>query len=118
MMGLTHKQRELLDFIGERLATDGVCPSFEEMKCALGLKAKSGIHRLLTALEERGYIQRLPSRARAIEIIENPKPLLSIPANRALGRVPEGDLLNELASRGFKVIRTDMGSVFCNRFSA
>ena len=65
---LTRKQRDLLLFIHERMSTDDVAPSFEEMKEALDLKSKSGIHRLITGLEERGYIERLPHRARALEI--------------------------------------------------
>ena len=65
---LTRKQYELLMFIQERLADTGVSPSFEEMKEALGLKSKSGIHRLITGLEEREFIRRLPHRARALEI--------------------------------------------------
>lgn len=72
---VTHKQRELLAFIHKRLQRDGVPPSFDEMKEALGLRSKSGIHRLITALEERGYIQRLPHRARAIEILRLPEGL-------------------------------------------
>ncbi len=63
---LTRKQQELLRFIEARLDADGVSPSFEEMKAALNLKSKSGIHRLITALEERGFIRRLPHRARAL----------------------------------------------------
>ncbi len=66
---LTRKQRELLQFIQERLADSGVSPSFDEMKEALGLKSKSGVHRLITGLEERGFIRRLPHRARALEIM-------------------------------------------------
>jgi len=69
---LTRKQHELLNFINRRLATDGVSPSFEEMKDALGLKSKSGIHRLISGLEERGFIRRLPHRARALEVIKLP----------------------------------------------
>lgn len=65
---LTKKQRDLLLFIHEHLSTSDVPPSFEEMKDALGLKSKSGIHRLISGLEERGYIERLPHRARALEI--------------------------------------------------
>jgi len=65
---LTTKQRQLLDFIEKRLETDGVSPSFDEMKEALGLKSKSGVHRLVKALEERGFIRRLPNRARALEV--------------------------------------------------
>ena len=65
---LTRKQYELLMFIHERLNASGISPSFDEMKDALGLKSKSGIHRLITGLEERGFIKRLPHRARALEI--------------------------------------------------
>jgi repressor LexA len=70
---LTRKQKELLLLIRDRLAADGVPPSFDEMKVALGLKSKSGIHRLITGLEERGFIKRLPHRARALEIIRLPE---------------------------------------------
>src|ERR1700738_1611278 len=69
---LTRKQYELLRFINERLKEAGVPPSFDEMKDALDLRSKSGIHRLITALEERGFIRRLPNRARAIEVIKLP----------------------------------------------
>ena len=69
---LTRKQLELLRFIHERLKESGVPPSFDEMKDALDLRSKSGIHRLITALEERGFIRRLPNRARAIEVIKLP----------------------------------------------
>lgn len=69
---LTKKQKALLIYIHERMSVDDIPPSFEEMKDALGLKSKSGIHRLISALEERGYIQRLPHRARAMEIIRLP----------------------------------------------
>ncbi len=67
---LTRKQFELLRFIHERLTETGVPPSFDEMKDALDLRSKSGIHRLITALEERGFIRRLANRARAIEVIK------------------------------------------------
>jgi repressor LexA len=70
---LTRKQHELLRFIHERLRESGVPPSFDEMKDALDLKSKSGIHRLITALEERGFIRRLPNRARALEVIRMPE---------------------------------------------
>lgn len=70
---LTQKQKELLLFIHERMQSDGVPPSFDEMKDALDLKSKSGIHRLITALVERGFIRRLPHRARAIEVIKLPE---------------------------------------------
>ncbi|RTL54545.1 MAG: transcriptional repressor LexA [Bradyrhizobiaceae bacterium] len=70
---LTRKQLELLRFINERLKEAGVPPSFDEMKDALDLRSKSGIHRLITALEERGFIRRLANRARAIEVIKLPE---------------------------------------------
>src|SRR3954449_12013783 len=70
---LTRKQYELLRFINERLKDAGVPPSFDEMKDALDLRSKSGIHRLITALEERGFIRRLPNRARALEVIRMPE---------------------------------------------
>lgn len=72
---LTRKQLDLLDFINKRLQRDGVPPSFDEMKEALDLRSKSGIHRLITALEERGFIRRLAHRARAIEIVKLPEAL-------------------------------------------
>ncbi len=70
---LTRKQHELLMFINERIKESGVPPSFDEMKDALDLRSKSGIHRLITALEERGFIRRLPNRARALEILKLPE---------------------------------------------
>lgn len=70
---LTRKQYELLNFINERLESTGVSPSFDEMKDALSLKSKSGIHRLITGLEERGFIRRLPHRARALEVTRLPE---------------------------------------------
>jgi repressor LexA len=79
---LTRKQHELLLFINQRLADDGVSPSFEEMKEALGLKSKSGIHRLISGLEERGFIRRLAHRARALEVLKRPEEM-------ALGGMPE-----------------------------
>jgi repressor LexA len=72
---LTRKQFELLRFIHERVKESGVPPSFDEMKDALDLRSKSGIHRLITALEERGFIRRLPNRARALEVIKLPEPM-------------------------------------------
>lgn len=69
---LTSKQKELLLFIHERIKRDGVSPSFDEMKEALNLASKSGIHRLITALEERGFIKRLANRARALEVLKLP----------------------------------------------
>jgi len=70
---LTKKQHELLLFINQRLKDGGVSPSFDEMKEALGLKSKSGIHRLITGLEERGFLKRLPHRARALEVTRLPE---------------------------------------------
>src|SRR3990167_4106177 len=69
---LTRKQHELLMFVHERLKESGIPPSFDEMKDALDLRSKSGIHRLIKALEERGFIRRLPNRARALEVLRLP----------------------------------------------
>ncbi len=74
---LTRKQHELIRFIQVRLEESGVSPSFEEMKEALDLKSKSGVHRLISALEERGFIRRLPNRARALEVIKQPEDVTS-----------------------------------------
>ncbi|HEY0439801.1 MAG TPA: transcriptional repressor LexA [Xanthobacteraceae bacterium] len=84
---LTRKQLELLRFINERLKEAGVPPSFDEMKDALDLRSKSGIHRLITALEERGFIRRLPNRARAIEVVRMPE-IASQGGGRARGFTP------------------------------
>jgi repressor LexA len=73
---LTKKQLELLNFIHERVRESGIAPSFDEMKDALGLKSKSGIHRLINALVERGFIRRMPHRARALEVTRLPESLL------------------------------------------
>jgi repressor LexA len=99
---LTRKQFELLRFIHERLTEAGVPPSFDEMKDALDLRSKSGIHRLITALEERGFIRRLPNRARAIEVIKLPDSV--------------GHGLGSVRSRGFtpSVIEGDLGRVRAN----
>ena len=77
---LTLKQQELLSFIQTRLEEGGVSPSFEEMKDALDLRSKSGIHRLINALEERGFIRRLPNRARALEVLKLPDAMHRAPA--------------------------------------
>jgi repressor LexA len=89
---LTRKQHELLRFIHERLRETGVPPSFDEMKDALDLKSKSGIHRLITALEERGFIRRLPNRARAIEVIRMPETAAPAQRGRFSPSVVEGGL--------------------------
>ncbi|WP_136442273.1 transcriptional repressor LexA [Pacificoceanicola onchidii] len=87
---LTKKQLDLLDFINKRMIRDGVPPSFDEMKDALNLRSKSGIHRLITALEERGFIRRLAHRARAIEVVKLPESLGGRPAGFS-PRVIDGD---------------------------
>ncbi|HHG91152.1 MAG TPA: transcriptional repressor LexA [Devosia sp.] len=92
---LTRKQHELLMFIHERMKESGIPPSFDEMKEALDLKSKSGIHRLITALEERGFIRRLPNRARALEVVRLPdsmNPSLGGVKRRFEPSVIEGDL--------------------------
>jgi len=93
---LTRKQLELLMFVHERLKETGVPPSFDEMKDALDLRSKSGIHRLIKALEERGFIKRLPNRARALEVIRLPENMqTSLAAARSRGFSPsviEGNL--------------------------
>jgi len=89
---LTRKQFELLRFINERLKESGIPPSFDEMKDALDLRSKSGIHRLITALEERGFIRRLPNRARAIEVIKMPEPIGQGARRGFTPSVIEGDL--------------------------
>jgi len=84
---LTSKQRELLLFVQERLGKTGVSPSFDEMREALELKSKSGVHRLISALEERGFIRRLPNRARALEVLKLPE-ASAPPASAAKTVVP------------------------------
>ncbi|QFT32017.1 transcriptional repressor LexA [Roseibium porphyridii] len=101
---LTRKQYELLMFIHERLKETGVPPSFDEMKDALDLRSKSGIHRLITALEERGFIRRLPNRARAMEVVRLPDsiaPGLGAPRPRGSfsPEVIEGSLGKDVASK-------------------
>jgi repressor LexA len=83
---LTRKQHELICFIADRLGEGGVSPSFEEMKEALNLKSKSGVHRLISALEERGFLRRLPNRARALEVLKMPE---RGPARKTPARVNE-----------------------------
>ena len=95
---LTRKQHQLLLFINQRLNATGICPSFDEMKDALGLKSKSGIHRLISGLEERGFIRRLAHRARALEVL----------------RLPEGQAVPESTRAGFAptVIKGDFKAAF------
>lgn len=88
---LTKKQLDLLEFIHRRVQRDGVPPSFDEMKVALDLRSKSGIHRLITALEERGFIRRLAHRARAIEVVRLPESLGGKSTTGFTPRVIEGD---------------------------
>jgi repressor LexA len=83
---LTRKQHELLCFINDRLLQTGVSPSFEEMKEALDLKSKSGVHRLISALEERNFIRRLPNRARALEVLRMPETATAKPTAAASGK--------------------------------
>jgi repressor LexA len=90
---LTKKQRELLLFINQRLTATGISPSFDEMKDALSLKSKSGIHRLVSGLEERGFIRRLPHRARALEVVK-------LPEESAAGVVSERNRFSPTVIRG------------------
>ena len=99
---LTRKQHELVCFINDRLTETGVSPSFEEMKEALDLKSKSGVHRLISALEERQFIRRLPNRARALEVLCHPAGLGLSPRRITVstsGLVPEIERLASLAAR-------------------
>jgi len=85
---LTAKQHELLNFIHQRLSATGVSPSFDEMREALELKSKSGVHRLISALEERQFIRRLPNRARALEVVKMPEVSAAVPAAQHRPIVP------------------------------
>ena len=116
---LTSKQRELLLFIKDRLGETGVSPSFDEMREALQLKSKSGVHRLISALEERGFIRRLPNRARALEVMKlpessapaamAPRPVIPAAANDTIeiplhGRIAAGTPIEALqGTEGFAV---------------
>ena len=116
---LTAKQHELLLFINERLNQSGVSPSFDEMREALDLKSKSGVHRLISALEERGFIRRLPNRARALEVLKLPesatpaaavpRPVIPAAANDTIeiplhGRIAAGTPIEALqGTEGFAV---------------
>jgi len=92
---LTAKQRELLMFIQQRLGEGGISPSFDEMREALDLKSKSGVHRLISALEERGFIRRLPNRARALEVVKMPetRPAASVTQLRPAAAAPANDTI-------------------------
>ena len=96
---LTRKQHELLSYINKHLSASGVSPSFEEMKEALELKSKSGVHRLISALEERGFIRRLPNRARALEVLKMPD---------AAGARPQAANQNNAAHRAIPVAANDI----------
>ncbi len=93
---LTAKQRELLLFIDGRLKESGISPSFDEMREALDLKSKSGVHRLISALEERGFIRRLPNRARALEIVKLPdtRPSATVTPIRPVTPAPANDVMD------------------------
>lgn len=116
---LTKKQRELLIYIHDHMTEDDIAPSFEEMKEALGLKSKSGIHRLITGLVERGYLERLPHRARALAIKKLPDgiaakqaapPMTHIPANSDTLEIP---LCGKIAAgTPIEAIQHDGNSVF------
>jgi repressor LexA len=92
---LTAKQHELLLFIDSRLKEGGISPSFDEMREALELKSKSGVHRLISALEERGFIRRLPNRARALEVVKFPesRPSATITPIRPVTAAPANDMM-------------------------
>jgi repressor LexA len=116
---LTAKQHELLNFINDRLSKTGVSPSFDEMREALDLKSKSGVHRLISALEERKFIRRLPNRARALEVVRMPeiaattaavpRPVIPAAANDTIeipmhGRIAAGTPIEALqGTEGFAV---------------
>ena len=97
---LTRKQHELLMFINQRLAASGVAPSFDEMKDALNLRSKSGIHRLISGLEERGFIRRLPHRARALEVRKLPEESAAPLSAAAAGTTAERGRFSPTVIRG------------------
>jgi repressor LexA len=125
---LTAKQRELLQFIHDRLQQSGVSPSFDEMREALDLRSKSGVHRLISALEERGFIRRLPNRARALEVVKLPearataatvtpiRPVTAAPANDTMeiplhGKIAAGTPIEALqGSESFAVPAALLGT--------
>ena len=108
---LTRKQHELLKFIDASLAENGVSPSFEEMKDALALRSKSGVHRLINALEERAFIRRLPNRARALEVLKMPEMRTAAPAAVApagAGQVIHADFSRRRAAPANDVIEVPL----------
>lgn len=114
---LTRKQYELLTFIEMRLKEDGISPSFEEMKIALDLKSKSGIHRLITALVERGFIRRLPHRARALEVLRLPenRELASLIADPLEEDRPDFDM--DIEDEDASSFRRGPGEVILGKFT-
>jgi len=110
MSALTAKQRELLDYLRLYTGTWGESPSFEEMKIALGLRSKSGIHRLISALEERGFIRRIPNRARCIEVVPDPH----LPDN--LHSIPLEMIASEAKRRGLLLGRIGRDTQGVKRF--
>jgi len=118
---LTRKQHQLLLFIHQHLGEHGVSPSFDEMKSALGLRSKSGIHRLITALDERGFIRRLAHRARAVEILRLPENLRAAPAVAPATLETTGETTGAPApATGFapRVIEGDFGAVLAGARTA
>jgi repressor LexA len=109
---LTRKQHQLLVFIHQHLGEHGVSPSFDEMKEALGLRSKSGIHRLITALDERGFIRRLAHRARAVEILRLPENLRAVTESGSAPATPPTAAPAPSAVTGFapRVIEGDFGA--------
>lgn len=95
---LTQKQKDLLLLIDRKIKAVGVPPSYDEMKDALGLASKSGIHRLITALEERGFIRRLPNKARALEVLKLPEDYNNVPAPMAANDAYEVPFVGKIAA--------------------
>jgi repressor LexA len=106
---LTRKQHELICFINDRLEETGVSPSFEEMKDALDLKSKSGVHRLISALEERQFIRRLPNRARALEVLRMPE--RGMAASKAAAPKPAQSARTPIAGNNYKPAPTPANDV-------
>ena len=115
---LTQKQKNLLLFINERLKAEGVPPSFDEMKDALNLKSKSGIHRLITALEERGFIRRLPHKARALEILKLPESETADSGTGFRPKLLDGGLKEPSANLAFNPATAPMSVPLMGRIAA